>query len=89
MSRGRARMRVLVLVSGIGLAWSMMHPASAQFECPPGYYYVAGWACQLPNTPYAFPDYDPDYYGNYYHSAPIHPAASRCERIAAPRSPRR
>jgi hypothetical protein len=71
MSRGRAGMRVLVLVSGIGLAWSMMHPASAQFECPPGQYYVPGWACQLPNTPYTVPDDDPDYYGYYYYPAPI------------------
>ena len=58
MNRGRTVMRALVLASGIGLAWSMADPASAQFECPPGYYYVPGYACQLPNTPYAVPDYD-------------------------------
>jgi hypothetical protein len=64
MNRGRTMMRGLVLATGIGLAWSMTGPASAQFECPPGYYYVPGYDCQLPNTPYAVPDYYPDYY--YY-----------------------
>jgi hypothetical protein len=61
VNRGRTMMRVLVLASGIGLLWSMTGPASAQFECPPGYYYVPGYDCQLPNTPYAVPEYYPDY----------------------------
>jgi len=64
MNRGRTMMRALVLAGGIGLLSSMTGPASAQFECPPGYYYVPGYDCQLPNTPYAVPEYYPDYY--YY-----------------------
>ena len=64
MIRGRTMMRGVMLASGIGLVWSMTGPASAQFECPPGYYYVPGYDCQLPNTPYAVPDY-------YYYSQPI------------------
>src|SRR5260370_18507197 len=57
MKRGRTMSGGLVLATGIGLAWSMTGSVSAEFECPPGYYYVPGYDCQLPNTPYAVPDY--------------------------------
>jgi hypothetical protein len=57
MNRARTVTMYLALVGGITLAMSASNPASAQFACPPGYYYVPGYGCELPNSAYALPGY--------------------------------
>jgi len=57
MNRAKTITMCLALVGGITLAISASNPASAQFACPPGYYYVPGYGCELPNSAYALPEY--------------------------------
>ena len=74
MNRAKTMTMYLALVAGITLAVSASNPASAQFACPPGYYYVPGYGCQVPNSTYAPPDYGYDaplvapfyFYGDTY-----------------------
>jgi hypothetical protein len=60
MNRGRTMAKRLALVGGITLALSAGNPALAQFACPPGYYYVPGYGCEVPNSAYALPGYGYD-----------------------------
>jgi hypothetical protein len=70
MKRGRTILSAFALATVLFIGWSAADPASAQFACPPGYYYVPGYGCQVPNAPYVLPEYDgfppvvePFYYG--------------------------
>jgi hypothetical protein len=60
MTLGRTMVGCLALLGGIALAASASNPAAAQFACPPGYYFVPGYGCELPNSSYALPEYDYD-----------------------------
>jgi hypothetical protein len=57
MNRAKTITKCLVLAGGITLAIAASNPASAQFACAPGYYYVPGYGCEVPNSAYAPPEY--------------------------------
>ena len=58
MDTGRMTTTWVALLGGISLAISASSPASAQFACAPGYYYVPGYGCELPNSTYVLPEYE-------------------------------
>ncbi len=57
--------RIFLLAGGIGVGLLAAGPASAQYQCPYGYYYYPAWGC-VAGSPYGPYGYYPGFDGFFF-----------------------